>query len=100
MKITRAHVGKRVLVTWRDPCSWSEEGHEVDTVRGAAAAPVWTHLGWIEDVTDGWVRLRQAACQNAVTKKEGLLVYEELIEALEVWPEAAPPAPPARDATS
>lgn len=94
MKITRALLGKRIVLTWRDPCDWTEEGdHQLDTTKGASAPPVWQHIGWVEDISDGWVRVRQSHCQNAVNKKAGVLIYEDLIEAIEVWPDPEP-APP------
>lgn len=89
----RGLVGKTVEITWRDPYDWREEAETVDTMKGAGHVPTWTHQGVIEDVTDGWVRLRYGVCQSPQTKptKEGVMVYEDLIVELTILtPEAKP----------
>ena len=78
----RNYIGKKVEMTWRDPFDWREEGEEsIDQVQGADHVPQWTHLGVVEGVVDGWVRLRYGTCVSSQTKpvKEGVMVYEELV---------------------
>ena len=95
MKVPRSLVGKTVEITWRDPHDWKEEAESVDTTKGAAHVPQWTHQGVIEDVTEGWVRLRYGVCDSPYTKptKEGVMVYEDLIETLVVLAPSAPVTP-------
>lgn len=99
MKLRRDVVGRRVEITWRDPFDWSEEGETVDTIKGRAHPPLWTHQGVVEDLTDGWVRVRTGTCTGAhvTPKKEGVAVYEDLIETLVVLeerPKDEGPLPP------
>lgn len=78
----RNYIGKRVEMVWRDPFDWREEGDEcIDQIQGADPVPTWTHIGVVEGVAEGWVRLRYGGCSSSQTKpvKEGVMVYEDLV---------------------
>lgn len=86
MKIGRQWLGRRVTVTWLDPCTWHEEGeHELGSVRGSGSPPVWTSDGVVADIRDGWVRIEQNRVANATPAASGILVHEDLIQSVRVW---------------
>lgn len=97
MKVSKSLVGKRVCLTWRDPCEWRAEGqHELDIPPSRDQLPLWEDCGWISAVIDGLVKITHTRCfQNMPEKNreaQGHVVFEDLIDTLEVWPDVPVPA--------
>lgn len=89
MKIPKALIGKRVMIAWRDPCTYRAEGkHEIAELPTRDALPRWEECGWVSAVNEGLVKLVHARCVSENTPEEsGTVVFEDLVEVLEVWPE-------------
>ena len=57
MKITKAtYLGKIVIITWRDPLGALREMLE-DAPKGNAALGEWVEYGYVDDITDGVIRV-------------------------------------------
>ena len=89
MKISKSLIGKRVMIAWRDPCTYRAEGkHEIAETPTREALPRWEECGWVTAVNEGLVKLTHARCVSLNTPEEsGTVVFEDLIEALEIWPD-------------
>ena len=88
MKIHKSLVGKRVCLSWRDPCTFQAEGpHEIGVVPTRESLPLWEECGWIASVNEGLVKLVHARCRNGTPEETGTVVFEDLIETLDIWPE-------------
>jgi hypothetical protein len=94
MKVAKALIGKRVCLSWRDPCTFEAEGqHEMALVPTRDALPLWEECGWIAAVNEGLVKLVHARCRmpaaslNGTPEETGTVVFEDLVETLEVWPD-------------
>jgi len=91
VKIAKSLIGRRVSISWRDPCNFRNKGkHAVDVPPIRTSLPLWEECGWIHSVSDGIVKLQHARCVTRDEdnwEDEGSEVFEDLIETLEVWPE-------------
>lgn len=97
MKIAKSLIGKRVSLSWRDPCTFRNKGkHAVDVLPTRNALPLWEECGWIQSVNEGIVKLQHARCirpDEDNWEDEGSEMFEDLIETLEVWPEVSDAKP-------
>jgi len=57
MKLTRALIGKRVEVLWRDPVSNPRRVPLRKAPKGRDALASWREYGVIDDITDGVARI-------------------------------------------
>lgn len=90
MKLSRSLIGQQVRIVWKDPRTARLSSRFPDThsdlPRGRATLATWTEWGYVEDITEGVLHLRQGIAVDPPLESNQQhevilsIVPEELIE--------------------
>ncbi len=88
MKVNKSYIGKVVVVTWEDPIGGGAREEVAKAPRGKAALAKWEEFGYIDDITDGVVRIMHSRSYGPGSSEieEGLYTWivEDLIVGIAV----------------
>jgi hypothetical protein len=88
MKVSRNYLNKVAKVTWKDPTSDNERQLIDKAKKGQGALAKWDEYGYIDDISDGVVRMRHSVAYSAgeTEPDEAIFGYivEDLITGIEI----------------
>lgn len=82
MKISKSYIGKAVKITWKDPTGCGERELIEKAKKGQAALAKWDEYGFVDDVSDGVVRIRHSVAYSAGESEPDEAIFGYIIEDL------------------